>query len=496
MQISISDDITRGFKSQKINDLDELLSYITEYNWSCGTFKDGHRSTKNFQYADVIALDFDEGMTIDEAAEAFKGYKCVIAPSRNHRKEKNGKIADRFRVVIPLSEPITNYKDFKATWKSLHKKFSMIDEACSDASRLWYPCQKEGARRFWKGNVVEKQTSNDDSVNLVETKIGIKGNLTSKSLDFICNGAPKGSWNQTLLNVAMDLRSQGWGHHEAINILKLATRKELGNDGDLSDQDHKTIEQAYNYKEGHEKRGVDDCFDFRPASKILKECKPVEWLVGDLLPKAGTSVIAGAPKSGKSTISRQLCIAVAQGGEFLNRKVSKGKVLYLALEEQANILANQLKKQGLQDKDELLIHSGHVNTADKFTALDNLIKAQSPAILVIDTLILFAGVQDINSYNETYTNMGRFNEIARQNNCHILFIHHQNKSDKFGMNTIMGSSAIHASVDVAMIFSNFKGTRYLTTEQRAGIPFNNQALEFYNGTQTYKTTTITKKRGI
>lgn len=75
-------------------------------------------------------------------------------------------------------------------------------------------------------------------------------------------------------------------------------------------------------------------FNFLSMDELL--CKPDEqhqWVVQDLLPTAGLSVLAGKPKIGKTTLVRFLALCVSRGEEFLGRKTMKGKVLYIALEE-------------------------------------------------------------------------------------------------------------------------------------------------------------------
>lgn len=58
----------------------------------------------------------------------------------------------------------------------------------------------------------------------------------------------------------------------------------------------------------------------------------LEWVVPELLPE-GYTILAGRPKVGKSILALQLAEAVAAGGMFLGRRVQKGKVLYLAVED-------------------------------------------------------------------------------------------------------------------------------------------------------------------
>jgi len=484
MQISVSNDQARDFRPVQIESAEQLCQLITSSNWSCSKFKEGHRTLNNFISADFIALDVDEGMTVDEALGFFKDYQHVIVATRNHQKMKNGKICDRFRVVIPFTQTVTDSMEYYGAWDQLKEEFPTIDAQCPDPSRLWYPGQKV-LNISWQGKRITPHKRIKE-IKTVETKIGLKGRLTQATLEFIFNGVEPGLWNSTLYNAALDLRSQGYDQQEVTTILTIPTRKELGNKGELDDSDHSSIQSAFDADVRHDKRGVEDCFDFESVGTIIKDKRQIDWLVDGLLGPGAISLIAGAPKSGKSTIIRQLCKNIAQGDtQFLGRNVKQGKVFYLALEEQRDIMAQQLRQQGVTDDDPFYIHTGPVFAENKYQALKEMIASHRPALVVVDTLILFAGVKDLNNYTEMYEILSKFRDAARKGNTHILFIHHQNKSEHGGTSSIMGSSAIHGAVDIAMIFTKFKGKRYLTTSQRGGRSFNNQALEFDETTQTY-----------
>src|SRR5207245_222542 len=72
-----------------------------------------------------------------------------------------------------------------------------------------------------------------------------------------------------------------------------------------------------------------------------------EYVVSNLLPTSGLSVLVGKPKAGKSTIARQLAVCVAQGSDFLERKTARGVVLYMPLEEKASEVKAHFKTLGL-----------------------------------------------------------------------------------------------------------------------------------------------------
>lgn len=492
MKISISNHVTDNFTPVEVTSREELIKLTSSNYWSSGVYKDGYRNLKNFLYADFIALDIDNGCTIEKAKEVFSEYKHIILPSQNHRKIKKGVLADRFRVILQLEKRITDVREYKATWKELFKKFPFLDNACSDASRFWNPSSGEAYSSHWKSGKMVKVVKPKNDILLKPTLSDLKGNLNRKTYDFLLNGK-KDNWNHALYEAALDFRSQGYSQEEAEFYLKIASREELGNDGELDNNDLKTINSAYMAESvGHEKRGSAGVFNIKSIGQLMNSSGELDWIVDDFMVRGGLSLWAGAPKAGKSTIIRQLCKCIVRGETFLGRECKKGKVLYLALEEQEQLLAKQLTQLGLTDEDseDFKIHVGPVISQNKIEALGELIGALETDFVVIDTLILFAGIKDINSYNEVYGHISNFRDLARKNNVHIMFVHHQNKgpNDKSyipGTNSIMGSQALHGSVDAAIIFSNMGGTRFITSSQRGGTPFNNRSLEFDADKQSY-----------
>ena len=56
--------------------------------------------------------------------------------------------------------------------------------------------------------------------------------------------------------------------------------------------------------------------------------KPVRYIVKNLLPQ-GLTILAGAPKTGKSFLALELCLSVSKGEKLWDFKTTKGTVLYL-----------------------------------------------------------------------------------------------------------------------------------------------------------------------
>ena len=70
-----------------------------------------------------------------------------------------------------------------------------------------------------------------------------------------------------------------------------------------------------------------------------------EYIVPNILP-VGLTILAGAPKIGKSWLTLQIAHAVATGGHTFGTQVEQGLVLYLALEDNPTRLDQRMTRQG------------------------------------------------------------------------------------------------------------------------------------------------------
>lgn len=141
--VSISEHITENFKSYVIpfNKMVDLVK--SKFNYSAGTFKDNYRNADNYlNYSDLIILDVDDGKTIDEARNIFEPFDYIIATTKSHQKEKNGKICDRFRVILPTEKPINlNKADYSKMMNEVFKDYPFVDTVCKDSSRFYFPAK-------------------------------------------------------------------------------------------------------------------------------------------------------------------------------------------------------------------------------------------------------------------------------------------------------------------------------------------------------------------
>lgn len=246
-----------------VSSMEELADILVDNNthgWSPGIFNNNYRNLTNFKEMHVIALDFDEGMSIVEAELMLSGYRHVIATTRNHQKEKklsSGKIkpaCDRFRVVLALSAPITSNDVYVATFNELRTLFPAADSACSDASRFFYPCVEvvsgsdEGQCITPAIPKVKPETAPKRVLTEEE-----RGKLSRSTLEFIAIG-PKENRNRSAFKAAKDLQEQGYDQEEAEVLLTQCPT--LGEPGfELKDL-QKAIKQAYKREPRYEPRSV------------------------------------------------------------------------------------------------------------------------------------------------------------------------------------------------------------------------------------------------
>lgn len=122
-------------------------------------FVDGHRSRNKFKEAGFLAIDIDEGMSLDDALENdyIKSNASLIYTTPNHTADNN-----RFRIVFELVSPITASSDYEAAQRSLIQLFNS-DPSCKDAARLYFGSSKA----FTK--VLNKKLSAEELRVLIET---------------------------------------------------------------------------------------------------------------------------------------------------------------------------------------------------------------------------------------------------------------------------------------------------------------------------------------
>lgn len=205
-----------------------------------------------------------------------------------------------------------------------------------------------------------------------------------------------------------------------------------------------------------------------------------EWVIENLLIKSGFSILVGSPKEGKSTLARAIIKSVLTGTSFLDLNVNSGPVIYIALEEIETQLKKSFEIMNLSNCKELYIHCGPLDWRERST-LESKIAKLKPSLVVIDTLGRFVNLPDFNDYSLVNEELAKLSYIAREYNCHIMCLHHKNKSEGSFGNQILGSNAIFGAVDNAIFISRKKNEAELNTSPRYGNTISDLIFTYENG---------------
>jgi hypothetical protein len=244
--------------------------------------------------------------------------------------------------------------------------------------------------------------------------------------------------------------------------------------------------------EREEKPGISGIFS--AADLMAEEMPEVRWAVPDILPE-GVTLLAGKPKLGKSWMALGLAIATATGGVALGTKrVEKGEVLYLALEDNKRRLQNRIRKllagrtapAGLHiATDWPRANEGGCERLDAF-----LTDHPDTRLVVIDTLarIKPRTFGRRTQYDEDRDAVDPLIPIAAEHGVAILLVHHLREAESDDpLDMIHGSAGLTGGVDGALVLKRQRGRAdaYLHVEGRDIENPTELALKFDHNAATW-----------
>jgi len=162
---------------------------------------------------------------------------------------------------------------------------------------------------------------------------------------------------------------------------------------------------------------------------LNRELTPVSWIVPDLIP-AGLTILAGSPKIGKSWLILAVAWAISVGGCVLGSiHVDLATVLYLALEDNERRLKDRLSKVADHGSGRLYLPTTWKRGREGVSNLEAwMLKHPDTKAIFVDTLQRLLGVEDFNSYRETYDAMATLKEVADRYRIGIILVHHTKKA--------------------------------------------------------------------
>ena len=196
------------------------------------------------------------------------------------------------------------------------------------------------------------------------------------------------------------------------------------------------------------------------------ELPPVRWTIPDILPE-GLTLLAGKPKLGKSWLALSVALSIAAGGMALGvQPVTKGDVLYLALEDNARRLQSRAKRllasiSGTPSNLDFALDWPRLSEGGVAYLEEYLKGHPNLRVVVIDTWARVAppsGERRCSQYEGDYEALTPLKRLADTYNVSILAVHHLRKTGSSDvLDEIIGSTGVTGAVDGAMILKRDRG---------------------------------------
>lgn len=106
------------------------------YTWSAGIFEGNKRKNDNWLQQQILAFDFDNGITPNEIVDRLDVYG--LTPNMIYTSFSDTPQHRKFRLILLLSEPLTDKEERDYIQRGLMEVIGDIDIACKDAARLYY----------------------------------------------------------------------------------------------------------------------------------------------------------------------------------------------------------------------------------------------------------------------------------------------------------------------------------------------------------------------
>ncbi len=192
----------------------------------------------------------------------------------------------------------------------------------------------------------------------------------------------------------------------------------------------------------------------------------LDWLVTDRFARGSVNLIAGRPKAGKSTLARALALSVARGERWLGHRCHPGRVVYLALEDKRSEVKRHLRAMG--GKAESIRFLFGKAPRDLLAQLTALAAGDGIDLLIVDTLQRLVPVKDGNDYALVVAAFEPVLALARTHDTCIVLVHHAGKTDRGGLEAVLGSIGYTASADNVLLLNRTDKYRLVSTIQRIG----------------------------
>lgn len=233
---------------------------------------------------------------------------------------------------------------------------------------------------------------------------------------------------------------------------RCSLRAEVKRIDEDADRDLRTLARASQAQRG----AVAPPIQFSRIGDLVRDIRPVPWLVKRHLERGTTVCLFGDPESGKSLFALDLGLHIASGRPWLGNRVEAGSVFYLCPEGRDGLKrrARAWSIRHQVDLDPLPLYANTLATdlSDPVAALAvgeavaalAAASGTTPQLVIVDTLSRHLG-GDENSTADMARFVAHVDAMLREpTGACVLFVHHVGHGDK---TRARGNSALRGAVD-------------------------------------------------
>lgn len=131
------------FPAESLSAADFVHGRLAGQAWIPSTFKSGHRTNENWQQAQLIAVDYDNNVSVADALAVpfIRQYAMLVHPSASSGKpDEQGNPIYKTRVIFRLDSPITgDYENYRTAARAICRVLGLDDDPVSyKPAQLYY----------------------------------------------------------------------------------------------------------------------------------------------------------------------------------------------------------------------------------------------------------------------------------------------------------------------------------------------------------------------
>lgn len=189
------------------------------------------------------------------------------------------------------------------------------------------------------------------------------------------------------------------------------------------------------------------------------------WAVPGLVAE-GLTLLAGAPKLGKSWLALCLALSIATGGKALGKvDVTPGDVLYLALEDNGRRLTSRLRAvlgpDQAPERLRLAIQCEPIAEGGAARIGAWLDRTPDARLVIVDVFTKVRGrtSEKANRYDADYQAMSALKALADAHEVAMIVVHHTRKADGVDfLDAVSGTQGLAGAADAVMVLTRSRGS--------------------------------------